>query len=251
MEEVFDPCTGVRKRFDVSRAYKAQKYIAKNAVLEDRFNQIRIVVGLDVSYPNWRFSSWGIGVAVALAYPSMKILDCIAAVARVCVPYIPGLLAFREMAVLAPALARLQRRISVDLIVVDGHGIAHPRKAGIATHVGVVFDKPSIGVAKKKLYGEYREERNELYIVDDKQRPIAGVLGEGSKRIFVSPGHRVSLTTSIRLIKSMLRRGKLPEPTRIADKITKDLKKRITSGPPGREVHYIRCSGNRIPDIFS
>ncbi len=235
-----DPCKDVKDRFDVKKAIKAQKHLSRRIILEDSFSQVRFVAGLDVSYPSWRYSTWGIGVAVALSFPRMEKVSCIAAVNRVCVPYIPGLLAFREMAVLAPAFNKLLKEVSVDLVIVDGHGIAHPRKAGIATHVGVVFDIPSIGVAKKRLTGQYVEVYGEEFLEDDNGNKIAAVLGKGSKRIFVSPGHKVSLSTSAKLVQLMRKRGKLPEPTRIADQITKELRRRITS-PPREYPVYIRC----------
>ncbi len=188
---------------------------------------------------------------MALRYPSLELVKCVAAVREVCIPYVPGLLAFREMAVLAPALARLIRLLGrkPDLIIVDGHGIAHPRRAGIATHVGVAFDIPSIGVAKRRLYGrETQQAGMELLVAEE--GPIAVILRKGRSRIYVSPGHRVGLKTSARLVGSMLKRGRLPEPTRLADKISKELRRNVEPPPQG-SIRYIQCSNSSSRSILS
>ncbi|MCE4628014.1 MAG: endonuclease V [Desulfurococcales archaeon] len=223
---MLEACRLVRNLFATAKAYRAQRWIAEHALVEDRYGLVRVVAGLDVAYKRGRHGEdVGVGVAVALSYPSLKPLACEALARVICVPYVPGLLAFREMAVLAPALARLLRRVSVDLVLVDGHGIAHPRRAGIATHVGVVFDIPSIGVAKKRLYGREKAVGDKTLLVDDGGRPIAMIIERGRSRIYVSPGHRISVESSARLVKTMLKRGRLPEPTRVADSLTKSLKR--------------------------
>ena len=225
---MLEACRLIRDLFTASKAFRAQRWIAEHALVEDRYGPVRVVAGLDVAYKRGSHGEdVGVGVAVALSYPSLRPIACEAVARVVCVPYVPGLLAFREMAVLAPALARLLRRVSVDLVVVDGHGVAHPRRAGIATHVGVVFDLPSIGVAKRRLYGREKTVGGASLLVDDEGRPIATIIERGRSRIYVSPGHRVSVRSSARLVKTMLRRGRLPEPTRVADSLTKSLKRTI------------------------
>ncbi len=144
------------------------------------------------------------------------------------------------MAVLGPLLVRIAER--VDLIVVDGHGIAHPRKLGIASHVGVVTGKASIGVAKRRLYGKEKIIGGRRVLVDNNN--IIAVLletGRGS-HIYVSPGHMISPFTAARLISSMtLRSRKLPEPTRIADRISKDLRN-IARNKGIKRVGILDCS---------
>ncbi len=242
-----DICAEIKRRFSPSKAIRAQRFIARSVVLRDEYPPLRVVAGLDVAYKRLGGLPVGIGVAVALRYPSMKPLECIAYLGIVCIPYIPGLLAFREMAVLAPALAKLRRFIKPDLLVLDGHGIAHPRRAGIASHVGVAFNMASIGVAKKRLFGREESEGGREYLVDEEGRRIAVIIRRGKSRIYVSPGHKVSLESSAKLVRSMLVRSKLPEPTRIADHISKRLKSQL-AGIEGLP-RYIRCSGSTLGSI--
>ncbi|MCE4625281.1 MAG: endonuclease V [Desulfurococcales archaeon] len=244
-----DICNEIKRRFTPSKAYRAQRWIAQHAVIEDMYEPVRIVAGLDVAYRRSEEGSIGYGVVAALSYPSMKLVDCEVFINKVCVPYIPGLLAFREMAVLAPALTRLSSRIKPDLLVVDGHGIAHPRRAGIATHVGVVFDIPSIGVAKKRLYGREVTYPDGTYLVDENGNKIAAIITRsGKSKIYVSPGHRLSVKTSSALIRSMLRRGRLPEPTRVADRISKEIRTSLT--PRSLPLHR-RCGDSSFYSRFS
>lgn len=235
-------CDRVRARFSPERAIRAQRALRRKLVLEDDYGVIRTVIGLDVAYFHHDGVEYGIGVAAALSYPSASLEYCVAYVTRVCVPYIPGLLAFREMVVLAPALLRILSTQNADLVVVDGHGIAHPRGLGIASHIGVTFQAPSIGVAKKKLFGREALVDNRKVVVNDAGEPIAVVIDSGRKsRIYVSPGHRVSLWSAARLVKSMLKKGRrLPEPTRVADLITKEVRRKLSRGPV-REGFYPGC----------
>jgi len=231
-------CEEVKERFSPERAARAQERLRRLLRLEDDYGPVRVVAGVDVAYARpHEGPPLGVGVAVALSYPSMSIIDCEVYAAPACVPYIPGLLAFRESSVLAPALARLLKRTPVDLILVDGHGIAHPRGLGIASHLGVAFNKPSIGVAKKILYGRLREVGGREYIVAG-DKIIGGVIKtRRGSRIFVSPGHRVSVDSALRLVEAMMRGHKLPEPTRIADAISKEAR-RIASRPGSIECPY-------------
>ncbi len=238
-------CRDVESRFSPQIAMEAQRLLTSKLVLEDRYGPIRYVAGLDVAYVKRGEETVGAGVAVLLSYPSLEVEDCVAYVARVCIPYIPGLLAFREMNVLAPAVLKLESKNKVDLYVVDGHGIAHPRRFGIASHVGVVMDKPSIGVAKKRLYGREEVWKGSRVLLDEDGRILALILksGRGSK-IYVSPGHRITPFSAARLVSSMLRRGhRLPEPTRVADRISKSIRTRLKAGDMGSG--FIDCLSNR------
>ena len=139
-------------------------------------------------------------------------------------PYVPGLLSFREAPVAMNALASLKR--SPDLVFVDGHGVAHPRGLGIAAHIGVLMDLPTIGVAKKKLCGYYTEPgllRGAMSPLTYKGERIGMVLRsrDNVKPIFISPGHKVTMTSAVELVLQCLGKYKLPEPTRLADKLSK------------------------------
>lgn len=224
--------------FNSARAELAQRLLARRVVLRDEFPPLRRVAGLDVSYLRTVDGEVGVGVAVLLDYPSLRLKECVVYIDKVCVPYIPGFLAFREMAVAAPALARLS---SFDLVIVDGHGIAHPRRFGIASHVGVVFGKPSIGVAKRRLAGIEVEDGGKTYIILDGEK-VGVVIRRGRSHLYVSPGNKVSVDTAGRLVESMLKAGRrLPEPTRIADEVSKAIKRALKGG--GEAPSWCRVEG--------
>tara|TARA_B100001079_G_scaffold224687_1_gene201590 strand:- start:2141 stop:2821 length:681 start_codon:yes stop_codon:yes gene_type:complete len=137
-------------------------------------------------------------------------------------PYIPGLLSFREVPGALEALAALD--ITPDLLMVDGHGIAHPKRLGVATHLGLASGLPSIGIAKKRLVGTHAavpEERLAWTPLVERDETIAAVLRSrvGVKPIFVSPGHRTDLTNALNWCSHFLTRYRLPETTRAADKL--------------------------------
>ncbi|SHK08310.1 Endonuclease V [Roseomonas rosea] len=138
-------------------------------------------------------------------------------------PYIPGFLGFREVPFVLEALAKLPQR--PELILVDGHGVSHPRGCGIATHLGVVLDLPSIGVAKSVLVGrvegELGLEAGSTAPLVWKGRRIATALRSkrGVQPLFISTGHRVSQDRAVRLVTEWLAGYRLPEPTRLADKL--------------------------------
>jgi deoxyribonuclease V len=165
--------------FSASRAITAQKKLSRLVILRDLVDpsSVRIVVGLDVAYRRHGSKEYAFGVALVYDKTKNRVLDCISAVRRVCVPYIPGLLAFREMTVLGPLAFRVSRRWKPDVMIVDGHGVSHPRRIGIASHIGVATGIPSIGVAKRvlrdletrgvlKLYAKNR--RVQVYVPADK-----------------------------------------------------------------------------------
>lgn len=223
----FNHCSSIRSRFRIDRAVRAQTILSKLILLEDKIGDLRSVGGLDVSYIESNGLEYGVGTLIIVEYPTLKPYKCFYAVKRICVPYIPGLLAFREMEVLTPLLAYALNSTSVDLLVVDGHGIAHPRGFGIASHVGLVFSKPSIGVAKRLLAGRVERSGGRTLIIHN-DRVVGGVLEIGGSKLYISPGHMVSVETSVKLVEAMVRRGsKLPEPTRLADSISRVLKRNM------------------------
>lgn len=179
--------------------------------LRDRIGKIRHVAGADLAF--------------RLPEAEMKEVERISVEETLTFPYVPGLLSFREIPALLAAFARLQ--IAPDLIFVDGHGYAHPRRFGIASHLGVVLDTPTIGCAKSVLIGEYKEPAKKagswtpLVAPDAAGKPerVAAALRtrEGVKPIFVSQGHRVSLAHAIRLVMSVRDGFRIPRPTREAD----------------------------------
>jgi len=152
----------------------------------------------------------------------MELVESTIALDPVRFPYIPGLLSFREIPVVLKALGQIQHQ--PDLLLCDGQGIAHPRRLGIAAHLGLLTDIPSIGVGKSRLFGQYAEPDTEKgahtpLLANDER--IGTVLRSrtGVKPLFLSPGHRVSQTDTINWVQRCLTRYRLPEPIRAADRL--------------------------------
>jgi deoxyribonuclease V len=209
---------------DPPAAMALQRELSLKLVLNDRLGPIRRVAGVDVG-----FEAYGAVARAAiaiLAYPSLALLDTAIARRPVAFPYIPGLLSFRELPVVLDALTQLQQW--PDLLLCDGQGIAHPRRLGIASHLGLLLDMPSIGVAKTRLYGHHGEvpiQRGAWTPLWAKQEPIGAVLRtrSGVKPLYISSGHRIGLETAIAYFLACCTRYRLPETTRHAH--------RLASGP--------------------
>jgi deoxyribonuclease V len=196
--------------------------------------RIRVVAGVDNAYvrrPDG--GTIAIGVAVALSFPELDLLESSVASLPVRFPYVPGLLAFREVPAMLAALAGL--RASPDLVLVDAHGYAHPRRFGAACHLGLLIDRPTIGCAKSRLVGSYTAlgpDAGARTPLVDGQETIGMVVRAraGGAPLFVSVGHRISLDTAVELVLACYppgSRGSLPEPTRLADQRTKEEARRL------------------------
>lgn len=188
--------------------------------LDDDFGQIRIVAGVDVGFSPANGTATG-GVA-AFTFPDLQLVETATATEPVEFPYVPGLLAFREMPAILAAIELLS--ITPDLYIVDGQGLAHPRRFGIACHLGVFLDKPSIGCAKSRLVGYYEEPGLDPgsaspLTEDSEQLGVVVRTRFNTKPVFISPGHRISFDTAVRLALECTRGYRLPEPTRLADKL--------------------------------
>ena len=184
--------------------------------------RLRIVAGLDAHYQPRAGLVWG--AAALLSWPNLELEESALACRPLDFPYVPGLLSFREAPALIEALACLSRR--PDLVFVDGQGIAHPRRLGLASHVGVLADIPVIGVAKSRLIGSFdpvSSEKGASVPLIDKGEVIGAVLRSraGMRPLFVSIGHRVSLDAAVALVIAAAPRYRLPEPTRLADKLSR------------------------------
>ncbi len=210
-------------RMDLDHLIKLQNDLTKKLVLEDVFDKIKTVGGADLAYKDDDvFSS-----AVFLDYNTLEIMEKAAVKTKTDFPYIPTFLSFRELEPIIKALKALQ--IPPDILLVDGHGIAHPRRMGIASHLGVLLNIPTIGVAKRLLCGEV-EGRIEL----GKALPIihrieqvgwAVKTKKATKPIYVSPGNMVSLDSSLKIVLQCIKKHKLPEPSRLAHKYAAEAKK--------------------------
>ncbi|UCC16177.1 MAG: deoxyribonuclease V, partial [Dehalococcoidales bacterium] len=156
---------------------------------------------------------------VLLNYPDLEIIDIQKASGPLEFPYVPGLLSFRELPLTLAACEKLS--ITPDLVIVDGQGIAHPRRFGLASHLGVLTDIPTIGCAKSRLCGSHTEPHNkpgDFSHVVDKDEIIGAALRtkQGVKPVYVSVGHKISLNTAIKWVINCCRGYRLPQPTRLA-----------------------------------
>lgn len=206
--------------FDHYRASAIQERLSRLVDVSYEPAKIDAVVGLDLSY----VGDTGIAVATLHKYPDMSLEKYSVVSDEVRVPYVPGLLAFREAPLMFVAYELLD--VDPDLILVNGHGITHPRSFGIASHVGVVLDKPTIGVAKRILSGR------EVVINEERYLENNGVLGayvvlRGASKTYLSIGHKVSLKFIVEITPKLFRDHDLPEPIYAADKISKQVRSKI------------------------
>ena len=205
---------------DPAAARRVQAALAERVVRKDAHGDVHLLGGVDVS--NNRFDPEGrvFAAVVSLSVPDLRVAETAGASARAAMPYIPGLLGFREIPALLAAWGKL--RSKPDLLLVDGHGVAHPRGLGIAAHLGVVLDVPSIGVAKSVLVGQAdpplaEEAGSETPLVWRGER-IGTALRTRRRAnpLYVSIGHRVSLETAVAWVRRATGAYRLPEPTRHA-----------------------------------
>ncbi len=203
-----------------SDAIAQQNELRSKVSLENDFGMLRLVAGVDVSHKN----DMSQAAVVVMRWGEWQPLESVTAEMPTEFPYIPGLLSFREIPVILKALSLLQSH--PDLLMVDGHGVAHPRGLGIAAHLGVLTGKPALGVAKSRLVGNYAEvalQKGMSSPLMHKGQQIGTVLRSKEKclPLFISPGHRLDHETAVRLTLEALTRYRLPEPTRQADKLSK------------------------------
>jgi deoxyribonuclease V len=201
----------------VEEARELQEELRARVVERELPAPPRRVAGVDVSYD--RASPWLHAAVVVLDARSGEVLETSAVRARARFPYVPGYLSFRELPPLLEAFAGLSR--APDLVLVDGHGRAHPRRFGIACHLGVLLDLPSVGCAKSRLVGEHAEP-GALRGASARLRFDGEVVGlvlrtrAGVAPVYVSVGHRVTLAAARREVLRLARRFRLPEPLRAA-----------------------------------
>lgn len=200
-----------------AQAIAYQQELRHQIKIETLEKPIRIIAGADISFNKYEETVYA-GI-VLFRYPQMEVIANTWAIANTKFPYISGLLAFREVPALLDAWNKLD--IKPDLMVLDGQGIAHERRMGIATHFGLLTDVPTIGSAKSRLRGRYEEPENQAFA----QSPMhdgSEVIGiamrskKNCKPIFISPGHRISMAQSVEVIKNCIRGYRIPEPTRQA-----------------------------------
>lgn len=200
-----------------AEAVALQRAWAERVRCEDALGEVRTIAGVDVSTQRW--SDDGFAAIVVLAFPSFEVIEVAQARMRLAMPYIPGLLSFREIPILLAAWERLET--DPDLIMVDGQGRAHPRRLGIASHLGILLDRPTIGCAKRLLTGQPGElapARGSLapLMAGREQVGYAVRTKDRVNPVYVSCGHRVSNETAAQWVLACALGYRLPEPTRQA-----------------------------------
>jgi deoxyribonuclease V len=203
-----------------TQAIAIQKQLRGAVERTDRLGDIRRVAGVDVGFEEE--GTIARAAVAVLSFPDLALIEHSIARQPVRFPYVPGLLSFREVPVILEALGKLAAL--PDLLLCDGQGIAHPRRLGIACHLGLLADLPSIGVAKTRLIGEHEtvpEERGQWTPLVHKGETIGAVLRTrpGVKPLYISTGHRVSLETAVRYVMACTTRYRLPETTRWAHRL--------------------------------
>jgi deoxyribonuclease V len=207
-------------KWDLSpaEAMAVQNSLRTRVVTRNELGAVRTVAGVDISTKGWRARA----AIVVLSFPELQPLEAAEADLPLVFPYVPGLLAFREGPAILAALAGLH--VEPDLVIFDGHGLAHPRRMGIASHMGVILDRPSIGCAKSLLCGQH--EPAGLQVGDRSEiRDHSEVIGaavrtrEGVQPVYISIGHRIDLQTAISYALDCCQGYRLPEPTRWAHRV--------------------------------
>lgn len=208
------------------QAILIQKELAQRIITGERIPKLRKIAACDIGYTSTKGQ---LLAAIAIFnFPQLKLIEKTIKKGKVDFPYIPGLLTFREGPLLLEAFSTINYR--PDLVIFDGQGIAHPRKMGLATHMGILLDIPTIGCAKSFLYGSFEEpgiaKGAYSYIRDNHGQVIGAALRTRNdvRCIFVSVGYRISLEEAIRIILTCSPKFRIPEPLRVAHNLSQSFK---------------------------
>ncbi len=202
-------------------AIELQKQLAFEIISEDKFDEpVKTVAGIDLGYD--ANSNTSRAVVVVLNFPELELIETQEAKMPIRFPYVPGLLSFRETPAAILALEKLEN--APDLIICDGQGLAHPRSFGIACHIGLLADVPTIGAAKSVLVGKFEnlgEKRGSTAPLIYKNREVGAAVKtrDNIQPVYVSAGHRISLETAVKYVLACAPKYRLPETTRLADKM--------------------------------
>ncbi|MCX8027880.1 MAG: deoxyribonuclease V [Thermodesulfovibrionales bacterium] len=204
-----------------------QKHLQKKIRVEPLLKKPRIISAVDAAF----YKSFTIATACSYEYDSLVLIEEAFSIKETSFPYIPGFLAFREGPAMIEAIEKLQA--VPDVIIFDGHGIAHPFGIGIASHIGVILDMPTIGCAKSRLIGEFEgldTHKGSYSYLTYKKNIIGAVLRtkDNVSPIYVSVGHKIDLKTSLNLILHATGKYRIPIPVRHADLLTKRIKRDIS-----------------------
>jgi deoxyribonuclease V len=211
-------------KFSVEKAHAMQLRLSKLVIQDDILpKNIRYVAGVDVAYT----ADLSLGAAVVLDYNSLSVVEAKKAKTKTRFPYIPTLLSFREI---PPTLAAIKKlKAHLDVFLVDGQGIAHPYRLGFASHIGLVLNKPTIGVAKSLLCGQTGAFNQEGWAPITEKGEVVGaaVVTDRKKPIYVSVGHKVSLKRAIEIVKHCTQTHRIPDPIRTAHAMADEEKRRL------------------------
>jgi deoxyribonuclease V len=213
-----------RKLHEWDLSYKEAVEIQNRLASQVRFIVIKkkpkIIAGLDCAFSKDEKRIFAVVVVIELS--NFEIIETVTATRKLSFPYIPGLLSFREAPVCIDAIEKL--KVRPDVFIVDGQGFAHPRRFGIASHIGVLWDMPTVGCAKSRLIGDFNEpgkRKGNFSPLTDNGEIIGAVLRTRNnvKPVFVSVGHKCTLDDAIKIVLECTTRYRLPEPARLAHQI--------------------------------
>jgi deoxyribonuclease V len=215
-------------KVNVEEAIQIQENLRNRITLENTFTEVRTIGGADVAYSEDR--NFLFAAIVALSFPKMEPLYSATARGEIPFPYIPGLFSFREGPILIRAFRKLKRR--PDVMIYDGQGIAHPRGIGLASHMGLWLDLPSIGCTKTPLLDDFIYpglSKGSFELIRREGKEVGAVLRtkENIKPLFVSLGHRIDLQTSIQIVLTTCPRFRIPEPLRRAHELSRLIREKF------------------------
>ncbi len=221
--EIFDSSLWTQ---DISKAKEIQATLKSGIQIVPLDKKPLFIAGVDAAF----FQDKVIAVATFYSYPKISHIEDTFVVEKVTFPYIPGFLSFREGHAIVAAVYK--STVKPDVILFDGQGIAHPKGIGIASHIGVIFNIPSIGCAKSRLIGNYKEPdliKGSYQDLIYKGERVGVVLRTRTKvkPVFVSPGHMIDIESSVKIIMDCVSNFRIPEPLRRADSLSKKIKLKI------------------------
>ena len=201
---------------NIQKLKEEQERLAHKVLIQDSFDSLTTIGGCDQSYAGKKI----ISSVVVVNAKTLEVIEKTSAILDCDFPYIPGYLSYREAPVIIEAFNKLKNK--PDILLVDGNGILHPRRIGLASHVGIALDVPTIGVAKNLTFGQNSEGK---IIIDKEVCAVEFVSRKYARPVYVSPGHKVSLSTALEVIKNSIKPPhKLPEPLHIAHRLATKLK---------------------------
>jgi len=215
-------------KFSSKKAYEMQRRLSKKLLFEDTLpDRVDYVAGVDVAY----LEGTSVGAVAVLDWGTLSLVEFQVAHVKTRFPYVPTFLSFREIPPAYSAIRKLHTE--PDVFLVDGQGFAHPYDLGFASHLGLILDKPTVGVAKSLLCGktEQNVEGGRIAALKDKGEVVGAVVvtKQGTKPVYVSVGHRVSLKRATEIVMECTGKYRIPEPTRRAHIIANEEKRRLQS----------------------